>query len=207
MIVIRNIKFGKTYATVESDLSTEKVAIDTVLYFHLKKDLEVTEEKWEEIVRYNNILLAKNYAFETLSRGSKTEKELRIKLYQKKFPSYAVDKALATAKEYGYLSDEAFVRSYVSRHGDYRGKLRLKQELTQKGVDKAVAEEMLKDREEGELCVQRAQVYMKGKEYTLKTREKLMRHLLSRGFSYDDVKEAVRKVTPENGWGEEIDDD
>lgn len=207
MVTIRNLKFGKAYATVESDLSTEKVAIDTVLYFHLKKGLEVTEEKWEEILRYNNIVLAKNYAFETLSRGSKTEKELRIKLYQKKFPFYAVDKALATAKEYGYLSDEAFVRSYVSRHGDYRGKLRLKQELTQKGVDKAIAEEMLKDREEGELCFQRAQVYMKGKEYMTKTREKLMRHLLSRGFSYDDVKEAVRKVTPENGWEEEIYED
>jgi regulatory protein len=131
----------------------------------------------------------------SLIRKAKSEKESRIKLYQKGFPNYAVDFAIKFAKEYGYLNDEEYSKEYTDLNLKNKGALRIKYELKLKGVNEELINLSLIDKEmtQEENAEQLADKYMKGKETTQKNIEKLYRHLASRGYTYDIIKSAIKK--------------
>jgi len=70
-----------------------------------------------------------------------------------------------------------------------------------KGVNKELIEQKLEEivdaDEEYQACLNACKKYLKGKKIDSKTYQKLSNHLVSKGFSYDDVSHAVKESLKE----------
>ncbi len=135
------------------------------------------------------------YILSYLTRSAKTEMQVRIKLKEKGFSiddrNYAVNKAIAL----DYINDQNYAESYVEFYSKAKGKVRLKRELHEKGVADNIIDKVLSTIDsEKDNCYAVAVKYLKNKKKDVKLREKLLRHLVSRGFSYSIIKTVLDRL-------------
>ena len=90
------------------------------------------------------------YAMDILVRYPKTEKELRIKMYQHGYDSEMVQKTLQKLKTENFLNDELFAESYLHSEVVKKGKplLLVMQKLELKGIDKSLLQKLAKEHSE-----------------------------------------------------------
>lgn len=93
-----------------------------------------------------------DYALKYIYRFPKTEKELRIQLYTKGYPTSDVDRTIEEFKKKNYVNDTMFAESYIRSEVVNKGKpsIRVVQKLYQKGVPQDIVREVLK-KYEGEM--------------------------------------------------------
>ena len=84
------------------------------------------------------------YAMDVLSKYPKTEKELRIKMYQHGYDSQMVMKTLEKLKVENFLNDKMFAESYLNSEVMRKGKplFLVQQKLTMKGIDPKIIAEL-----------------------------------------------------------------
>lgn len=195
MVKIENIKIKKASAEIMINGEIVKNINLDALYNCKIKEGNISEKDYNLFIIENNNENAKKTLLTSLIRKAKSEKEARIKLYQKGYPKYSVEFALNFAKQYGYLNDFEFSKEYVNLGLKNKGILRIKYELKLKGVDEEIIKTLLIDKEapQEEQAKQLAEKHMKGKEITQKNIERLYRYLASRGYSYDIIKSAMSK--------------
>ncbi len=149
----------------------------------MAKKLELTKEgAFEYILSY-------------LTRSAKTEMQVRIKLKEKGFSmddrNYAVNKAIVL----NLINDEDYANNYVEFYGKTRGKVRLKRELHEKGVsDKIIVAVLEEKTDENDNCYAVATKYLKNKKRDEKIKERLLRHLVARGFAYSVIKGVLDRL-------------
>lgn len=166
----------------------------TVMKLGLKIGQEVSEERLKEAVFDSEKSVAFEKAVDYLARGMKTEKQMRDYLQKKGYSLEIVNVVVGKLKDYRYVDDKRFAQLYVEQNVKSKGQRRLKQELQQKGISSARAEEAAQtDSEtEWENALALAQKYMRGKTCDLKNLQRLQRYLLSRGYGFDTVNGIVR---------------
>ena len=166
----------------------------TVMKLGLKIGQEVSEERLKEAVFDSEKSVAFEKAVDYLARGMKTEKQMRDYLQKKGYSLEIVNVVVGKLKDYRYVDDKHFAQVYVEQNVKSKGQRRLKQELQQKGISSAWAEEAAQtDSEtEWENALALAQKYMRGKTCDLKNLQRLQRYLLSRGYGFDTVNGIVR---------------
>ncbi len=91
----------------------------------------------------------------------------------------------------GYIDDEKFARFWVENRNLRKGvsRRKLEQELSTKGVDRAVIAVALSDTERNDGDELSKVIAKKINKYD--SQEKLIAYLMRRGFNYDDVKQAL----------------
>jgi len=195
---IEGLKFHKNTADITvGGVVYEKLPLSEVVRYAISKDAEMEEEKFQEFLASCDRTAATDYLFAMLSRGAKTEKEARIRLYQKGYRPQSVNNALELAKQYGYISDRVFAESFVEINKLSKGNYRICAELRQKGVPGDVIEEATENVKEGEksAAARVAEKLASGKDLSdQKVRERLYRQLAMRGFAYDSIKEAIASL-------------
>lgn len=84
------------------------------------------------------------YAMDVLSKYPKTEKELRIKMYQQGYDSQIVMRTLEKLKLENFLNDKMFAESYLNSEVMRKGKplLVIQKKLTMKGIDPKIIVEL-----------------------------------------------------------------
>mgnify|MGYP000924805483 CR=1 FL=1 len=87
---------------------------------------------------------------DTLFDYPKTEKELRIKMYQHGYDSEMVQKTLQKLKTENFLNDELFAESYLHSEVIKKGKplLLVMQKLELKGIEKSLLQKLAKEHSE-----------------------------------------------------------
>ncbi|MFA6256433.1 MAG: regulatory protein RecX [Candidatus Absconditabacterales bacterium] len=87
-----------------------------------------------------------DYALKYIYRYPKTEKELRIQLYTKGYPTSDVDRTIEELKKKNYVNDVMFAESYIRSEVVNKGKpaIRIIQKLQQKGVPQEIVREVLR---------------------------------------------------------------
>lgn len=87
-----------------------------------------------------------DYALKYIHRFPKTEKELRIQLYTKGYPTNDINHTIEEFKKKNYINDEMFAESYIRSEVVNKGKpaIRIIQKLQQKGVPPDILKELLK---------------------------------------------------------------
>ena len=176
----------------------------TVLKNGLKVGLEISGEKLEELQFESERDKALNYAFGYLSKYRKTEKELRAKLVERGYLVQIVDYVMVKTKEYKFVDDESYVNSYVETYKKRKGSRLMKFELKRKGIDEEIVSNIeVNEQEEQEYVKALIEKFFRNKEMTKENVQKLYRHLLSKGFSYDSAKSALYQVMTET----ELDDE
>ena len=171
------------------------MSLETVMKHRLKVGLQIDSADIEKIQLDSERSSALEKAMAFLSGSVKTEKQTRDHLREKGYTPLVINYVLEKCNEYGFVDDGYYARRYVETYADKKGVMLIERELKMKGVSEDAAVEALDDLgDQSEAAAVIARKYMRGKEADLKTIQKLYRHLLSKGFSYDDAKSAVEKI-------------
>lgn len=151
-----------------------------------------------------NYQLLIDKALKLLSFRPRSKKEIYIRLSQlaqkKGITHKILDKVILDLEEKNFINDDDFVKWWIEQRDSFRpkGKRVLKQELKNKGIepktiDKIFAEQNITSTHELELALFLARKKLgklpKLPENMLK--KKITNHLISRGFSWDIISEAV----------------
>lgn len=178
------------------------VEMITVMKLGLKIGNEVSAEKLAEAVCDSEKSVAFEKAVDYLSRGMKTEKQMRDYLEKKGYGNEIVQCVLEKLHHYRYLDDDQYALIFVEQNRKTKGERRLKQELRQRGISGARADRAaLADPEtEHRNACALAEKYMRNKPHDIKNMQRLQRFLVSRGYDYETVNGILRtyKVEIEN---------
>lgn len=201
MVVIKEIKRNKkSYTLVVGEETLKDVNVEVALSYGLKEG-EMEEEKFREFLKENDRANAKAYLYNMLSRKNRTVKEARDKLYEKGYHKDAVEYAIEAVSRYGYLDDLEYAKNFVESAMRNKGSYRLRQELKLKGVSEenlTSALENLETETEYIRARELAKKHLGEKDMEdEKVRQRLFRFLVSRGYSYDVVKNVMKELGAE----------
>ena len=158
---------------------------------------EVDEDELNELRETVTVRRAYNYAVSLLARRDHSEKELKDKLSLKGYKDGA-DEAIERLKAGGYVSDERFARLFTRELHCLKkyGRKRIEQELFRKGIDRDIISEVLGETEfdEDELVglIERKYGRYLGDEKGL---QKTVNGLLRMGYTYGEIRDALRKIS------------
>jgi regulatory protein len=141
-----------------------------------------------------------------LAARPRTEYEIRVRLTAAGFEEIVVERTVARLIELRLIDDAAFARQWIAERAGPKGKAgrALIAELSEKGVDRSLAEEALGAAgidEVAQATELAARFVGKVADKPLaRQAEALMGRLLRRGFSHEVAGDAVRAVLPPEGW-------
>jgi regulatory protein len=137
---------------------------------------------------------AYNLVLAYVARRTRSEWELRDYFRRKEIDEEAGEQILTRLKDYGYVNDLSFARSWVENRRLLKpvSKRRLLLELRQKHVSVEIARQVLAEDETTDRDTLRQLVERKRKQSRYQDDQKLMQYLVRQGYSYDDVKSALK---------------
>lgn len=134
-------------------------------------------------------------AINLLSYQDRTEKQLHNKLRNKEYSDAEIEEAFVKLREYGYLNDERYANNYHNAQARNKGARRIKLELLQKGISGSIVNEEFASNEHDEVSSILhiiEQRYSDADFTDDKQQRRIFGFFQRRGFSYDDIKTAVR---------------
>lgn len=182
----------------------EKVYVteDTIVRFMLSRDKDITAEELTEIQDFAQFSYGKNLALYHLSFKARTEREVRDYLTKHEILPAIIEKVVANLKEDKWIDDRQYATSIINANqlsGD-KGGYMLVQKLSQKGISKSLAEEVLADFDLSEVAERTAQKLLRKYEGKLPAKalqDKIIQNLSSKGFSYSQAKNAYDQLEVE----------
>lgn len=156
----------------------------------------LSDEEINNICGENQKKLALNKALTYISRKKCSVKMMMDYLSGKGFEESASLYAVGRLKEYRYIDDEGYAASFVNSATGNKGRLKIAYELKNKGISQDLIQKYNKD-DNAELtdCIMLAKKFVKNNDINdIKIRQKLIRHLLYKGFEYDTVLNAVNAI-------------
>lgn len=200
VVNIEKIKGKKGYRRVVFDDSS-KLEIDNELinYFGMKEGAEYEDKELKKIKDLAERKLAKDRALEFLKYRSRSEREIRKKLYERRVKRGIIDEIVNDLKRVGFINDKEFAlrfsRNFINRRP--AGEILLKTELKRRGIKSEIIDETLKkvysEFDKKELALK----LIEKKKFNLssndpKIKKKIADLLLRRGFDWGIVGEVMR---------------
>lgn len=166
----------------------------------IKAGQEITESQLSELKKQSNFGKLYQRTLEWVLSRPHSVKETKDYLFCKKIqkPEYEItERAIAEIIEKlqakNYLNDENFATYYIENRFQKKGisAKRLRQELFKKGIAEDIIERTLSDSERDDMAeIQKVIARLRRKNYD---EQKLIQYLLSQGFDYQLVQNAVRE--------------
>ena len=124
----------------------------TLIKFDLRKGIEVSEQEIEKIENEEVNAKAFNAAASFLKTRERSCKEIRDKLKTKEFSENAIEKVLEKLERLNIVNDKRFTEMFVRDRMKLKpkGKRVLFQELSQKGIDRYIIEDVLNEMLDGD---------------------------------------------------------
>jgi regulatory protein len=172
---------------------------DTLVHFALAKGQSYTQSEIAEIHRYDGFIRCLHQAYRYLERRPHLKKELERKLKKKDFSEYSITKTIDYLLEKRYLDDSDYIRRFISDQIRLKrnGFLLIKKKLMEKGANQEEAERILLLDYTENLQISNAKALYEKKKAALKeedprkARQKLIRHLQQKGFSWKIIESAI----------------
>lgn len=163
--------------------------------YHLREDMEFSEELSAEI--YSAVLSkrAKLRCMNLLKLMDKTEEELRRKLQMEEYPEAIIQEALEYVKSFHYVDDLRYARNYIDSKKETKSRQQIQYELQNKGISGDVISMAWEETEPVDVTAQILR-WAEKKHFDLltedtKERQKFYQFLLRKGFLYSDIKKAL----------------
>lgn len=169
------------------------VSLEVVVKYHLKTGVILEKQELDNLILEDEKGKALSKAVKYLGANLKTKKQLRDYLKKKEYNPQTIDFVISKMEEYDYLNDENFAKAYILTYSKKYGKLKLKSELKLKGVSDEIIDKYLDDFK-SENIESVALKYLKNKERTFDTFQKLSRFLYSRGYEFDDINACINSL-------------
>lgn len=203
MRIIRIEPLGKRRSAVYFILEGEELYMPLysgeIKHYHIEEDAELPDETFEEIC--TNILNPRAMQRGEYLLASKwyTAAELAQKFRENRYPECVITYVLDRFTEYGFIDDRRYAKRYVESVGKKKSVKQLHLDLTRKGIDRAILDDVLSDPAQ-EMTALTSLIEKRCKNSDLsdpKEWNKQVRYLIGKGFSYDMVKEELLKRTKE----------
>ncbi len=163
----------------------------------LKVGQFLTDEEIARLRQRDQVERAAERALDLLSYRPRSETELRSRLAER-YDEEALEGALERLRRSGLVDDREFARYWVENRfqSNPRGKMLLRQELRQKGLEDEVIDEALADYDEEQAANRAAQKLLRRWKSAAPhlLRRRLTDALLRRGFPYSVVGPVVNAV-------------
>lgn len=141
-------------------------------------------------------------ALKLLSYKPRTIREVERHLDSKNFGEYEIQQVTERLIELGYVNDEAYAEDFIRSRLNSKpvSKNKLKEQLLAHEIDKSIIEQKLgeldSDGELGNALVVAEKFSRQFSELPEdEKRRRIYTRLINRGFSYDDAKKALEKVS------------
>ncbi|NLY46635.1 MAG: hypothetical protein GX053_11730 [Tissierella sp.] len=182
----------------------DKFAFGLSTELRYKYDLYIGKEITDDFI--NDVLKAEeqnkvlNHAFNILSYGQNSKKDVYTKLIRKGYEEEFVLKAIEYCEERNYINDKLYAESFIKDKTNINkyGSNRIRYDLISKGVSKDIIDEVLDlDHDEEyeralELANKRIKSYRNDDNAAIY--RKLGGYLQRRGYTYDIVSKVLRQV-------------
>lgn len=166
--------------------------VDQVAKYNLKSGQDLEKDVIDQIVLESETFYAFNKVLKYISKSMKTEHDLQKYLMQKGFKDDVIQQTIQKLKDYNYLNDELYVKSYVETYKNKYGINKIKQNLKNKNIDEELINQFLNlDEKEVILNIKKEILKQtKNKELDLKQKQRLYRNLTYKGYSFEQIKKA-----------------
>ncbi len=199
IIEMKPSKSGETYKVWLDCGECSIIETETVLKFHLKSEMILSDEAFEEILNDSAYLSSRRRAFNILSYHAVSEKQLFNKLTQKGADEDTANRVVLKMRELGLVDDKTLLKEKVRHLSEVKkyGEKRIVTDLMLKGFEKTDILNALYDLEPDnfkivcEIIEKKYQSMLENGD--IKVRQKVMNALLRRGFNYDVIKSAIQE--------------
>lgn len=164
--------------------------------YHLKEQMELPLALYEEL--YYEVLgkRVKKRAMALLEKQDRTEDALRRKLMEGEYPQELVEDAIAYVKRYHYIDDRRYAENYVRYHQQGKSRLRLKQELMRRGIERRLAADVLEECYE-QADEEKIREVLRRKRYDpehadRREQQRIYAYLMRAGFRSEDILHAMK---------------
>ena len=135
----------------------------------------------------------KGKALYFLSRREYAYQELFTKLKKYSDNENEIRQVLDNLREYGYLSEQRFIQSFINSRSKKHGLLKIKYQLSQKTTESDLVNQIINDNDFDEVALAR-ELFKKKFGVVATDRQELakqIRFLQNRGFSYFIIKQVI----------------
>lgn len=196
MIILSVMQSKKHLVSVKTDEDEYLIDLNTVYDYGLRKGLEVSREKMDEIRHKSDVERAKSRGVWLLSMRAYSAAMLAKKLYAD-CEKEAVDEAICELTEQGFIDDTAYAKALALELCEYRHMSRrnVRMELQKRGVDRDIIDEAVEELPEDEVP---AILEVIRQKYAScfddeKGRRRMFAGLARKGYGYDDIKQAIEQ--------------
>lgn len=187
-------KTGRVRVTLDYDTTFPLYKTELKKY-SIEEGCEISKEEYASIL--NEILFerAKNRAVHLLEKSDRTESDIRKKLKEGYYPDDAIENAVSMLKEYHYIDDLEYAKSYIRTFGELKSRKMISMKLLEKGIDRDIIDKALDEElqmDQSDLIVKLLTKRHYDRENAdKKERERTIRYLLGKGFSYDSFSDLI----------------
>lgn len=205
MVVERIVKKDDTTVIVYLD-NSEKLFLsyEVVLKNGLKKDSEISEDRFDFLVGQNKKYHIRQKALSYLARRIHSKRELETKLRQKHYEKDLIISVLDDLEENNIINDETFALHFVDEKINRKkwGIIKVRNELMKKGIVSEVVDDIIKIYAGSEnqfdnalqLARKKLKLVSNRENDSRKVKQKVLSFLISRGFGYDLSVEVVNEL-------------
>ncbi len=168
--------------------------------YHICEGKEIARKDYDAIMQEVLPKRAKLRAMNLLTKREYTEKQLRDKLREGKYPKEVIEEALSYVAGFHYTDDLRYAVTYITDHESTRSRRRIEQDLIGKGICRETLERAWQEWEarggqQDEESMIRA--LLEKRKYHPETadwkeRQKTCAFLLRKGFSGEAVRRALK---------------
>ena len=172
------------------------LTLETAVKNRLKVGQTVAPERLAELQLDSEKQTALDKALTHITACAKTEKQIADFLAKKGFLPPVIEYVLGRMRDYNFVNDREYAQEYTAAAAKKKGGRLIRLELRAKGVSDLDADEALDGLDEesqAQAATQILEKYLRGKDGGDKAvLQKAYRYLLSKGFSHEVVKGALR---------------
>lgn len=186
----------KTTVLLLADDTEMTTSSDAIAAAGLPADTTVLDQEQAAAVREAESATARDRALRLLGYRERSASELKTRLLDDGYPQPVVESVLQHLLHIGLVDDSRFASSFVrSKAAAGWGRSKVLRSLREHEIDVSVTEEALDEWLAGEDEVARAVLVLRSARIeTHKDRERALRRLVNKGFSFSQAKEAISQL-------------
>lgn len=186
------------------DKGKYKIYIDEeyhfVLYYkdlqrnNISEGYEISEILYRDIYVNTVLRRGKQKALAVLKYMDRTKHELIMKLKQADYSDKVIEEVIAYIVKFHFIDDYRYAENYIRSRKDKKSKRQLLMDLSGKGIDKSIIDEVLTEEYDSEVDAIKKAIAKKGKNLNDLTKEEKMKFassLYRKGFQMDLIRKYV----------------
>ncbi|MFO7524328.1 MAG: regulatory protein RecX [Ignavibacteriaceae bacterium] len=180
------------------------LSYEVLLKSGLRKGTEISTDRFNYLILQNRKYFIRQKAISLLARRHHSQKELELKLRKKNYEKELIEDVLNSMKDSGLIDDSSFAFQFAEEKLDRKkwGANKIKNELFKRGISTELVHDVINklaspaDQSESAMLAaeKKFKVIVKREKDAQKIKQKVLAHLISRGFSFDIASEAIKKL-------------